>query len=173
MNLKRPDEVIHTIITPDGYFPGNLHFPLLIYKKVSFLIGQMPQAIQAWLKKNDWGYSWVNGIYDYHHYHSNTHETLVVISGECQVQIGGNNGKSYTVQEGDVLILPAGVAHKGLSASSDFRCIGAYPFDVGCDLYYGKSDESLVALERIKKVGLPNKDPIFGEHGLMFDYWLK
>jgi len=172
MNVEKLDKVIHQLIKPDCYFPGNSRFPLLIYKNVSFLSGQCPQVTQAWLKQNSWGYSWFDGVYDYHHYHSNTHETLVIVSGECHIQIGGDNGKSYTVHEGDVVIVPAGVAHKSVSASSNFRCIGAYPFEVGCDMNYGRREEYPVAVEQIKKVGLPEKDPIFGKNGLIFDYWV-
>ena len=166
-----PKEVVHAMISACDCFPNNSNYPLLIYKQVSSLINQSPQAIQAWLKQNGWGCSWIDGIYDYHHYHSDTHETLVIIAGECNVQIGGEKGQCYTVHEGDVVILPAGVAHKSLSASSDFRCIGAYPFEAGCDMHYGKREEYLVAVEQIKKVGLPEKDPVFGENGLLFDYW--
>ncbi|KTD47873.1 Cupin domain protein [Legionella rubrilucens] len=164
-------EIIQKMISPQGYFPGNPHYPLLIYKQVFSGMNESPQAIQDRLEQNHWSHSWVDSIYDFHHYHSNTHEVLVIISGECQVQFGGDNGSIYTVKQGDVVILPAGVAHKSLSMTDNFRCIGAYPFDVGIDMNYGNSEEYLQALKTIKEVGLPKKDPIFGEKGLIFNYW--
>lgn len=39
------------------------------------------------------------------------------------------------VNQGDVIILPAGVAHKSLNNSSNFRC------EVECDRNYGKIEE--------------------------------
>jgi len=65
-----PNEVVYAMISACDCFPNNPNYPLLIYKKVSVLNNQTPQEIQAWLKQNGWGYSWIDGIYDYHHYHS-------------------------------------------------------------------------------------------------------
>lgn len=159
------------MISSDDYFPGNLHYPLLIYKQISWEMHEPPQTIQDRLAKNDWSHSWVDSIYDFHHYHSNTHEVLVIISGNCQVQFGGEHGPIYTVHPGDVVIIPAGVAHKSLSMNPHFRCIGAYPFDVEYDMNHGNKEEYPKAIEAIKHVGLPKKDPIFGENGLLFNYW--
>jgi uncharacterized protein YjlB len=173
MNFKAviPSGVIHDIIMPEGFFPNNPHCPLLIYQQSFSTPCESPKNIQLWLKQNDWEHPWVDGIYDFHHYHSNTHEVLVIISGYCQAQFGGDKGVIYTVNPGDVVILPAGVAHKSVNMSADFKCIGAYPFDVDYDMNYGKAEEFYKAIEAIKQVGLPKKDPIFGEHGLLFNYW--
>ena len=158
------------MISPHKNFPGNPRFPLLIYKQV-FSITYSAEEIQSWLKKNDWGSSWIDSIYDFHHYHSNTHEVLAIISGDCLVQFGGEKGPHYTVNSGDIVIIPAGIAHKSIEKSDNFRCIGAYPFDVGYDMKYGKKEEYADAIKAIKNVDLPAKDPIFGEMGLIFDYW--
>lgn len=166
-----PGDVIHDIIMPEGFFPNNPQYPLLIYQQTFSASHESPQTIQGWLKQNNWGHAWVDSIYDFHHYHSNTHEVLVIISGHCQAQFGGDKGAVYMVNQGDVVILPVGVAHKSVSMSVDFKCIGAYPFDVGYDMNYGKAEEYSKAIEAIKQVGLPKKDPIFGDHGLLFNYW--
>ncbi len=166
-----PQEVVHRIISPNGFYPNNAKYPLLIYKQLCAFNTIKNEVIQAFLKSNRWSESWVDGIYDFHHYHSNTHETLVIIAGCCEVQIGGEQGQSYMVNQGDVMILPAGVAHKSLQASPDFKCIGAYPLAVGCDMHYGKAEDHPQVDENIKKVGLPPSDPIFGKNGLLFDYW--
>lgn len=141
MDVLKPKEIIYQMILPQGYFPGNQLYPLLIYKRIYSNINESPEMIQAQLGQNDWSHSWVDSIYDFHHYHSTTHEVLVIISGECQVQFGGENGLIYTVHQGDVVILPAGVAHKSLERTHNFQCIGAYPFDVEYDMNYGTSEE--------------------------------
>lgn len=171
MKIKVPDHIIHIMIQPKDFFPGNSRFPLLIYKNAFDLLHDSNDAL-ALLHQNDWTQAWIDGVYDFHHYHSNTHEVLVIISGECEVQFGGDKGKTYVVTFGDVVILPAGVAHKSLRMSEDFQCIGAYPFDVGTDMNEGSFDEYAKAIESIQRVGVPKKDPVFGDKGFLFDYWV-
>ena len=55
--------------------------------------------------------------------------------------------------------------------SHDFQCIGAYSSDIGYDMNYGNGEEYSDALVAIKHVGLPKKDPIFADEGLLFNYW--
>ena len=43
--------------------------------------------------------------------------------------------------------------------SDNFQCIGAYPFEVEYDMRYGTAEEYPEALDSIKQVGLPKKDP--------------
>lgn len=171
MNIKIPDQIIDAMIQPKDFFPGNPRFPLLIYKGTLNLLSDSSNAVQALLHKNDWTEAWVDKVYDFHHYHSNTHEVLVIIAGECEVQFGGEGGEKYVVTLGDVVILPAGVSHKSLKMSDDFQCIGAYPFDVGYDMNYGSSEEYAKSIENIKRVEMPKKDPVFGDKGFLFDYW--
>lgn len=134
-------------------------------------MNESPHTLQKQLKENHWGHSWVDTIYDFHHYHSNTHEVLVIISGTCQAQFGGENGLIYETHAGDVIIIPAGVAHKSLNMSKDFQCIGAYSSDVVYDMKQGDIEEYNQALSTIKKLGLPKMDPIFGDKGMLFNYW--
>ncbi|MBA2652521.1 MAG: cupin domain-containing protein [Tatlockia sp.] len=167
-----PQELVHELILKNDYFPNNSRFPLLIYRQVFNLTDTTSEMIQNFLQQNEWVNSWVDSIYDYHHYHSNTHEALVIISGRCKVQIGGDNGKKYDVFKGDSIIFPAGVSHKNVGSSSDFKCIGAYPEDIDYDLKYGLAKEHPQVDENIKKVDVPKNDPIFGKKGLLFDYWI-
>jgi uncharacterized protein YjlB len=169
--IPRPTKLIHKLISPSDYFPNNSRYPLLIYKQVFTSMEQSPEQIQQFLHENNWNNSWVDSIYDYHHYHSTTHETLVIIAGQCNVQIGGDKGAIYEVSNGDVIILPAGVSHKNVGSSPDFKCIGAYPDNHDLDMNYGKLEEHPAVDRNIKKVGLPQSDPVFGEKGLLFNYW--
>lgn len=169
--MQLPKEIIHELILPLDYFPNNSRFPLLIYKQVFKISHTDPKLIKNFLKQNNWINSWVDGIYDYHHYHSNTHEALVIIEGQCEVQIGGDKGKHFEIFKGDVIIFPAGVAHKRINATIDFKCVGSYPINIDYDMYYGTAEEHPMVDENIKNVGLPESDPIFGPDGFLFDYW--
>ena len=64
---------------------------------------------------------------------------------------------------GDVVIIPAGVGHKNLAASADFRVIGAYPRGQAWDICYGKPGERPRADQNIARVALPTADPLFGQ----------
>jgi len=52
---------------------------------------------------------------------------LGIYSGSCDVLLGGEKGIQFTVNPGDIIIIPAGIAHKNVGATEDFKCIGAYP----------------------------------------------
>lgn len=166
-----PKKIIHQVISRNGLFPGNSKYPLLIYKNVFNFTDQTTKQLQEFLNNNHWIKSWVDSIYPYHHYHSNTHEALVVFSGDANVQIGGENGDIFEIVEGDIIIFPAGVSHKNVKSSEDFTVIGSYPFDVEYDMNYGKDIEYPKVEENIKRVGLPAADPVFGKNGLLFNYW--
>jgi uncharacterized protein YjlB len=118
-----------------------------------------------------WSGSWRNGIYNFHHYHSIAHEVLGVYSGTAKVQLGGEQGVIVTANPGDVILIPAGVAHKNLGASRDFGVVGAYPTGQHPDMCYGKPEERPQADERIACVAMPHADPIYGQEGPMFEYW--
>lgn len=168
--IALPKEVIVETILPNGLFPGNPHFPLIIYK-AAILADFSSKVIKQLLEENHWINAWVDGIYHFHHYHSNTHEALVVIAGDCRVQIGGKGAKIYDVSQGDVIILPAGTSHKNVQSSTNFKCVGAYPFHLDYDMNYGKKEEHPRVDDNIARVGLPQADPIFGKEGLLFKYW--
>ena len=76
-----------------------------------------------------------------------------------------------TAEAGDVIIIPAGVSHKNLDQSPDFRCVGAYPKGQSPDMKYGNPTERPDADERIKKVPLPKTDPVFGKAGPLIRLW--
>lgn len=142
----------------------NKKLPLLIYRNV--LEERSTDSVSLLLKKQDWEKLWVDGIYPFSHFHSNTHEVLAVCEGQAQVEFG--DLKVVEVQAGDVVIIPAGVAHKNRQSSNDFLVVGGYPFDRDYDLCK-EIDEDLQ--RSIDALALPKTDPIFGKNGPLFDYW--
>ena len=162
-------EVFH--LQDDGVFP-NSHLPALLYKHVLELPDASPaDHIIQLFHDNDWRNSWKNGIYDYHHYHSNTHEVLAAYEGNTVVLLGGDNGEKILFEKGDVLIIPAGVAHKNLTPENNFSCVGAYPDGKNYNMNYGKKEERDNSLSRILSVPLPLKDPVFGPYGELLNLW--
>jgi uncharacterized protein YjlB len=167
--VKATNKILFHVIPPHGDFPNNPRLPLLIYKHALPFFG--PQEVASLFNRNGWKRSWTNGIYPFHHYHSNTHEVLGICSGKCQIQIGGEGGTFFDVSQGDVLILSAGISHKNLGSSEDFICVGAYPLDISYDMNYGKPGEIQRTAQAIEKVPLPKSDPLYGPDGPLFDHW--
>lgn len=167
-----PKFIVNQIIQPNKEYPNNPFYPFLIYKQVFQLFeNHFQKDFVNFFKKNHWINAWINGVYNFDHYHSNTHETLFVFSGMCIIQIGGKKENTFEISTGDVIIIPAGVSHKNLNSSSDFITIGSYPSEIKYDMNYGKPEERLHAEKNIKQVPLPLCDPVFGKYGLLFNYW--
>ncbi|MDQ0483604.1 cupin domain-containing protein [Guptibacillus hwajinpoensis] len=122
-------------------------------------------------KQNKWSNSWENGVFPYHHYHSNTHEALGVISGSASITFGGENGDSVEVEKGDVVVIPAGVGHKKEQSSAGFKVVGAYPNGMSHDLKTGKAEERPEVIENIQNVPLPSTDPLQGQSGHLVVLW--
>ncbi len=170
-SINPKPKVIRHILKDDGQFPNSSLF-LLIYKAAIELPGENASSIfKDIFKSNDWNNSWLNGIFTYDHYHSNTHEVLGILKGTANVQFGGPNGVAENVLPGDVIIIPAGVAHKCNSASEDFKCIGAYPDGNNYDIKIGEPSDRPQADENIKNVKLPDTDPVYGLDGPLILNW--
>ncbi|MFC7370291.1 cupin domain-containing protein [Fictibacillus iocasae] len=152
----------------DGSIPNSPFFQTLIYEGA---LNGNEQETEKVFNENGWLNSWQNGVFDYHHYHSNTHEVLGVISGSAQLQLGGEEGKVFLVKTGDVIILPAGTGHKKIASSSDFKVVGAYPGGSDYDTRTGEIGERPEVMENIKQTKIPASDPVFGISGPLFNYW--
>ena len=158
-------------VKDDGVFPNN-PLPILFYRKVLDLPGLFPGlAVRRLFQKNDWSNNWKQGIYTYHHYHSITHEVLGVCKGETLLLLGGEQGITLYIEEGDVLVIPAGVAHMNLGKENDVICVGGYPNGKEYDMNYGKADERPAADENISSISLPQTDPVFGKNGDLLKIW--
>lgn len=156
----------------DGTAPNNAKLPLLIYKgAVNSFNGKLAARFETLFARHHWTNSWRNGIYTYHHYHSTAHEVLGVYEGSATVQFGGAGGLVETLRPGDVVLIPAGVAHKNLKATDNFGVVGAYPEGQEWDLCYGKPGERPGADRNIAQVPLPMSDPVCGAHGPLQQHW--
>ncbi len=158
--------IIRNIVTEDGAFPNNGLLPLLLYRQACQVLES--DTIRELLETNGWTNAWINGIY---HYHSTAHEVLVMLEGSARVQFGGPNGITLDVEKGDVVIIPAGVAHCRLEENDNFTCMGAYPGGQTYDMQSGKADERPAADKNIRQVPLPEGDPIYGSDGPLIKNW--
>jgi uncharacterized protein YjlB len=171
--LGRP-RVVRYLLKDDGLFPNNDRLPVLIYRGAFQLPAWAFRAsvvIKSVFAANGWTNAWRDGIYDYHHYHSVTHEVLGIYRGEAEVQLGGPSGIITHLKKGDVVVIPAGVAHKCLRAK-DLRCVGAYPGGSDYDMNYGKKSEREHTLRAIRKTPLPENDPLFEKNGPLKEHWM-
>lgn len=158
-------------ITDDGVFPGN-RLPALLYKNVLRVPVLFPAThVKNIFKDNGWTNSWDAGIFPYHHYHSITHEVLGIYSGKTMLQLGGDAGSKLVLEIGDVLVIPAGVAHKNLGDENDVGVVGAYPGGGDYDMNYGNSGERPGTDENIARAPLPKKDPVEGKDGELLMHW--
>lgn len=159
------------VLPDDGVFP-NSRLPVIYYPGVLTLPKLFAGGyIRNLFAKNNWGNNWRAGIYTYHHYHSITHEVIGVVKGETLVQLGGENGISLFIEKGDVLIIPAGVAHMNLGKENDVTVIGGYPGGRDYDIKYGNEGERPGSDENIAGVPLPETDPVSGNKGMLSHFW--
>ena len=155
----------------DGVFP-NSALPLLLHRQAFITNGDDgASVVEERFAENDWTNSWRNGVYSFAHYHSTTHEALGVYCGAATLRIGGVHGKSVEVHAGDVIVIPAGVAHQKIDGSEDFAVVGAYPDGREWDLLRGLPGERPRADHNISALPLPDNDPIYGADGPLRQIW--
>ncbi len=153
----------------DGEAIPNSNLPTVLYRQA--IADPSAEALEKLFDTNGWPSAWRYGVYDFHHYHSNTHECLGVAKGSARLQLGGATGRVFEVSAGDVLVLPAGTGHCNLGSSPDFVVVGAYPPGFSADLMRGETDERPGADERIAQVPLPKTDPVGGQGGPVLEKW--
>jgi uncharacterized protein YjlB len=166
--MKQPETII---LVDDGIFP-NSELPVLLYRRaVSVPLLFPARAFKRLFQGNNWTNTWKNGIFTFHHYHSNTHEVLGIYKGRTKLQLGGDNGVEITVSKGDVIVIPAGVAHRNLGKEAQVMCVGAYPEGRSYDMHVGKTGERPQADQNIFLVPIPKTDPVQGRRGSLVRIW--
>jgi uncharacterized protein YjlB len=115
--------------------------------------------------------AWRYTMYSETHFHSTTHEVLVIASGKAKCCFGGeeNPGRlELQLEIGDVVIVPAGVAHRLLEDYGQFQMIGSYPKGKDWDMCYGRFDEK-EKVKSIKDLAWFERDPVYGDIGPTLD----
>jgi uncharacterized protein YjlB len=143
--------------------------PLLVYRGVLPLEGDAASSCEDLFERHGWGGGWRNGIFGYDHFHATAHEVLGIVRGRVRVRFGGDGGVEAEVLAGDVVVIPAGVAHRNLGASRDLMVIGAYPGGQHPDRNTGTPDAQ--ALDTVTRVALPSQDPVYGAGGPLRAAW--
>ena len=156
------------LFADDGLFP-NSKLPVLVYKAALAKPGA--PGFEQMFEEHGWSSSWRNGLFGVHHYHSTAHEVLGIYQGRVDVRLGGEKGTLVTLHAGDVVVIPAGVAHRNEGQSKDFRVVGAYPRGTDMDMNYGEPRERPRADRRIAALARPAQDPVFGEGGPLIALW--
>jgi uncharacterized protein YjlB len=161
-------KLVTHLLAADGSIPNHPRWPLLVYPHV--LKDATAEAFEDLFNRNRWPAAWRNGVFAFHHFHSNSHEALGVYEGEVTVQFGGDAGVTVSAKPGDVIVLPAGTGHKKLAARGALGIVGAYPEGSEPDTCRASSKAHA---QRIAQVPLPAADPVYGPGGPLFTYWLR
>ena len=154
----------------DGTVP-NSKLPLVVYRGALPEDGDRAAFCEAMFARNGWPDAWRNGIYPFHHYHSTAHEALGIARGHASVRLGGDKGQTVELREGDVVVIPAGVAHKREAASADLLVIGSYPRGQNPDMCRAEPERHDRAAASIAAVPLPDADPVTGRAAPLLDCW--
>ncbi|KAG6334705.1 hypothetical protein ID866_4384 [Astraeus odoratus] len=152
-----------------NFFPNTSiqHRPLLIYH--GCFRNPSASAIESHLQSTGvvephWRYT----MYSTSHFHSTAHEVLCITSGRARLCFGGEENTrrvETVVEKGDVIIVPAGVAHRLLEYLDDgFLMVGSYPVGKTWDMCYGKADEE-AKVAKIADLRWFERDPIYGDNG--------
>ena len=158
------------VFADDGAIPNN-RLPLVLYRGALGADGDVASRCEAMFEANGWPQPWRNGIYGHHHYHSTAHEVLGIARGSARVRLGGEGGASVELHAGDVVVIPAGVAHKRESASADLLVIGAYPRGQRPDICRADPASHDRSAANVARVALPASDPVTGSAAPLLDCW--
>lgn len=162
------------VLSDDGVVPNNRKLPLVLYRWALSLDGYSSapeRTFEALFKSNVWHGVWIDGIYDFDHYHSTAHEVLGIAKGSATVRFGGRQGIVAELDAGDAVAIPAGVGHC-LIEEQNLVVVGAYPQGQDWDLCRACAADRAKALENIPWVPLPRLDPVFGRSGPLMTLWV-
>ena len=166
-----PRETLDTLMVPaNNGIPNNPSLPALILRAA------VPDAAAAPVRTrcqaNGWGDTWEWSVFDYHHFHPASHEALICVAGQAELQLGGPDGPAFAIGVGDAVILPAGFGHKRLHSTDRFTVVGAYPRgQENPEILGADTLDSESVLTSIQSTPLPETDPLTGATGIVPDIW--
>lgn len=143
--------------------------PLLIYRSVFSDKDATASSIEAHFKRIGavlprWRYT----MYSTSHFHSTSHEVLGIANGSATLCFGHEDNRERvvtTVRRGDVILIPAGTAHRLLDdLEGGFLMVGAYPPGCDWDMCYGTGGEE-AKVQAINSLEWFKKDPVYGDEG--------
>lgn len=164
-------EPLNFLFSDTGIIP-NSKYPVILYRDAFHNApNEIGDNAEQLFRLNNWFNYWRGGVYHFEHYHSNTHEVMAVYSGSAILRCGGENGETIKLHTGDIIIIPAGVAHQCMANSMDFAVLGAYPNGAEADLKRGEKNERPLADRNITGVLLPEADPLLGKQAGLIKLW--
>lgn len=166
-----PDTVQSFVFAPDREIPNN-SLPLILYRQALTPALRTASACQSLFRENNWVGNWVDGVFDYWHFHVTGHEVLGCVAGEAEIGFGGDSGVEVTFRAGDVVAIPAGVGHKRLSEKrGGFTVVGGYPPGQSGRITRPGEYPLAEAQRLIAALDLPRGDPVTGPEGALIDAW--
>ena len=147
-------------------FP-NSRLPVLLYRAA---VPADAASIEHAFAACGWSNAWRDGIYRFHHFHSVAHEVLGIAAGHVAVRFGGPTGPEVGLAAGDVVVIPAGVAHCNLREDGPLLVVGAYPGGARFDTLYGDPEAYRAVASRAAAVSVPDRDPVPG-YGALRRLW--
>src|SRR5262245_21779439 len=168
------DRTSESIRTETQDFPAATKLPLVVHRGAIESGGAAAaEACKRLFAQNAWTGAWINGVYDYHHFHATTHEALGIARGRASVRFGGKDGSVITLGAGDVVIIPAGLSHCNEGATKGLMVVGAYPGGAEPDNVKGTPEGKPAEAQKLQRVALPSADPVFGRAGPLLRFWAK
>ena len=143
---------------PGDTIPNHPGFPVLVYRGTGM---RDPMTARSRFAEHGWGGSWVDGVFDYHHFHSTSHEVLAVVAGGRRSSSAARRARRSRSRRATSSSSPPAPGTGGRGATARSRVVGAYPAgQEDYDLLRGDDPAEVAdARERIAALGAPPEDP--------------